>query len=96
MLIGLGTGMRIIGSRYSPDVRRLRDFAARNRLPHRWIDLESDPGTESLVQQLGVAPEDTPLRDLVRQAAAPQSEQRRTGGRDRAAYSAYRRRQAAT
>ena len=41
MLIGLGTGMRIIGSRYSPDVRRLRDFAARNRLPHRWIDLES-------------------------------------------------------
>ncbi len=61
MLIGLGTGMRIIGSRYSPDVRRLRDFAARNRLPHRWIDLESDPGTESLLQQLGVAPEDTPL-----------------------------------
>ena len=61
MLIGLGTGMRIIGSRYSPDVRRLRDFAARNRLPHRWIDLESDPGTESLLQQLGVPPEDTPL-----------------------------------
>jgi len=61
MLIGLGTGMRIIGSRYSPDVRRLRDFAARNRLPHRWIDLESDPGTESLLQQLGVAPEDTPI-----------------------------------
>ena len=61
MLIGLGTGMRIIGSRYSPDVRRLRDFAARNRLPHRWIDLESDPGTESLLRQLGVAPEDTPI-----------------------------------
>ena len=61
MLIGLGTGMRIIGSRYSPDARRLRDFAARNRLPHRWIDLESDPGTESLLQQLGVAPEDTPI-----------------------------------
>ncbi len=61
MLIGLGTGMRIIGSRYSPDVRRLRDFAARNRIPCRWADLEDDPGTESLLQQLGVTPEDTPI-----------------------------------
>jgi thioredoxin reductase (NADPH) len=61
MLIGLGTGMRIIGSRYSPDVRRLRDFAARNRIPCRWTDLEDDPGTESLLQQLDVAPEDTPI-----------------------------------
>ena len=61
MLIGLGAGMRIIGSRYSPDVRRLRDFAARNRIPCRWADLEDDPGAESLLQQLGVAPEDTPI-----------------------------------
>ncbi|HEY3904512.1 MAG TPA: FAD-dependent oxidoreductase [Streptosporangiaceae bacterium] len=61
MLMGLGTGMRIIGSRYSPDVRRLRDFAARNRIPCRWADLEDDSGTESLLQQLGVAPEDTPI-----------------------------------
>ncbi len=61
ILIGLGTGMRIIGSRYSPDVRRLRDFAARNRLPYRFIDLEDDPGTESLLQQLGVPPQDTPI-----------------------------------
>jgi hypothetical protein len=34
MLIGLGSGLRIIGSRHSPASRRLRDFAARNRLPH--------------------------------------------------------------
>jgi hypothetical protein len=24
----------------------LRDFAIRNRLPHHWLDLESDPGAE--------------------------------------------------
>ena len=35
-----GAGFRIIGSCLSPDTRRLREFAARNRLPHRWIDLE--------------------------------------------------------
>jgi thioredoxin reductase (NADPH) len=61
ILIGLGTGFRIIGSRYSPDTRRLREFAARNRLPHRWIDLEQDAGAERLLETLGVPPEDTPV-----------------------------------
>jgi thioredoxin reductase (NADPH) len=61
MLIDLGVGLRIVGSRYSPDTRRLRDFAARNRLPHRWIHLEEDPSAEALLQALGVAPEETPI-----------------------------------
>jgi thioredoxin reductase (NADPH) len=61
ILIGLGVGLRIIGSKYSPDTRRLRDFAARNRLPYRWLDLEADPSAEALITQLGVAPEDTPI-----------------------------------
>lgn len=61
MLIGLGAGFRIVGSRYSPDTRRLREFAARNRLPHRWIDLEEDEAAESLLRNLGVAPEETPV-----------------------------------
>jgi thioredoxin reductase (NADPH) len=61
ILIGLGTGMRIIGSRYDADTRRLREFAARNRLPHRWIDLEQDPSAETLLRQLGVSAEDTPV-----------------------------------
>ena len=51
ILIGLGVGLRIVGSRYSPDARRLRDFAARNRLPSRWLDLETDPGVEALLSQ---------------------------------------------
>jgi thioredoxin reductase (NADPH) len=61
ILIGLGAGLRIIGSRYSPDTRRVRDFAARNRLPARWLDLETDPGAEELLAQLGVSPQDTPI-----------------------------------
>jgi thioredoxin reductase (NADPH) len=61
LLIGLGVGLRIIGSRFSPNTRRLREFAARNRLPHRWIDLERDPGAESLLRQLGVTPDETPV-----------------------------------
>ncbi|MEY2476880.1 MAG: thioredoxin reductase [Actinomycetota bacterium] len=61
LLIELGTGLRIVGSRFSPDTRRLREFAARNRLPHRWIDLEEDTGAEALLRSLGVAPEETPV-----------------------------------
>ena len=61
LLIDLGTGLRIIGSRYSPDARRLREFAARNRLPHVWSDLEGDPTAEALLAQLGIAPEETPI-----------------------------------
>ena len=61
LLIGLGVGVRIVGSRYSADARRLRDFAARNRIPYRWLDLEADPGAEQLLTQLGVAPQDTPI-----------------------------------
>jgi thioredoxin reductase (NADPH) len=61
LLIGFGAGFRINGSRYSPDTRRLREFAARNRLPHRWTDLEGDPSAEELLKQLGVAPDETPV-----------------------------------
>ena len=61
VLIGLGVGMRIVGSRYSPDTRRLRDFAMRNRLPHHWIDLESDPSAEALLRRLGLEPDESPV-----------------------------------
>jgi thioredoxin reductase (NADPH) len=74
LLVGLGVGIRIVGSRYSPDARRLRDFAARNRLPAQWLDLEDDPGAEALLSELGVTPEETPIvilygRQLLRNPA---------------------------
>jgi thioredoxin reductase (NADPH) len=61
ILIGLGTGFRIVGSRFSPDTHRLREFAARNRLPHRWIDLEEDQSAEALLRELGVTAAETPV-----------------------------------
>jgi thioredoxin reductase (NADPH) len=60
-LIGLRGGLRIIGSKYSPDTRRLCQFAARNRIPHSWIDVEDDPAAEALLQQLAIRPEDMPV-----------------------------------
>jgi thioredoxin reductase (NADPH) len=61
LLIELGTGFQIIGSRFLPDTRRLRELAARNRLPHRFIDLEQDKAAEALLRRLGVRPEETPV-----------------------------------
>lgn len=54
-------GLRIVGSRYSRDTLRLRELAARNRVPHRWIDLERDEAAEQLLAHFGVSPSDTPL-----------------------------------
>ncbi|HEV7975375.1 FAD-dependent oxidoreductase [Amycolatopsis sp.] len=61
LLIGLGNGFRIIGSCYSPDTKRLLEFAARNRLPHRLVDLEKDRQAETLLRRFGVTTEDTPV-----------------------------------
>jgi thioredoxin reductase (NADPH) len=61
ILIEVGVGFRILGSCYSQDTRRLREFAARNRLPHRFIDLDKDENAESLLRQLGVTAEETPV-----------------------------------
>ena len=59
--LSLGAGFGIIGSRFSADTRRLREFAARNRLPHHWIDLETDAEADQLLRQLGVSRDQTPV-----------------------------------
>ncbi|MFB4420177.1 FAD-dependent oxidoreductase [Streptomyces sp. QL37] len=61
LLIGLGAGFRILGSCYSRDTLRLREFAARNRLPHRWLDLERDKEAEALLRRFSIRPEETPV-----------------------------------
>src|SRR4028119_2054078 len=56
-----GLGLRIVGSRHSSDATRLRGFAARNRLPHVWIELEEDPGVEALLEGFGTDASETPV-----------------------------------
>ena len=54
-------GVKIIGSRFSPEAHRLRDFATRNAIPFRWMDLETDREAETLLRQLGVPASSTPI-----------------------------------
>ena len=54
-------GLRVIGSRYSQDTFRVRDFLAKNRVPFTWLDLEADPQVKQLLEQFGVTEADTPV-----------------------------------
>lgn len=58
---GTYTGLRVIGSRYSRDTFRIRDFLAKNRMPFTWLDLEGDPQVDKLLRQFGLAATDTPV-----------------------------------
>ena len=55
------TGVRVIGSRYSPDTFRVRDFLAKNRVLFTWVDVETDPQVGELFKRFGVTEADTPV-----------------------------------
>ncbi|MGB3683369.1 MAG: FAD-dependent oxidoreductase [Rubrobacteraceae bacterium] len=61
VLMNVGTGLRIVGSHYSRDALRLREFAVRNRLPHAWLDLEEDNGADAVLEEFGVVRSETPV-----------------------------------
>ncbi len=61
LLIEAGAGVKLVGSRYSVDTRRLREFLQRNRVPYMWMDLEADPEADSLLRSLGVEAGETPV-----------------------------------
>ena len=54
-------GLEIVGSRSSPDARRLQEFAARNHLSHVWVDLDSDPAADAVLASHGLGPGDAPV-----------------------------------
>jgi thioredoxin reductase (NADPH) len=54
-------GLRVIGSRYSTDTFRVRDFLAKNRVLFTWVDVETDPRVDLLLKQFGVTEADTPV-----------------------------------
>ncbi|HEX6324281.1 MAG TPA: FAD-dependent oxidoreductase [Vicinamibacterales bacterium] len=43
-------GVRVAGSRWSPQSFATRDFLSRNQIPYQWIDIDTDAPTRELVQ----------------------------------------------
>ncbi len=61
LLSGAAVAIRLVGSRFSPESLRLREFLARNRIPHEWIDAERDAAVERLFRESNIAPADLPV-----------------------------------
>jgi thioredoxin reductase (NADPH) len=61
LMIGDRLGLKIIGSRYSSDARRLLEFTARSRVPRAWIDVERDAAAEELLREFAMTPAETPV-----------------------------------
>jgi thioredoxin reductase (NADPH) len=54
-------GVRVIGSRWTRDTFRIRDFLAGHHIPFTWLDLEREPGVDQLLYNLGIRPQETPI-----------------------------------
>ena len=54
-------GVKIVGSRFSPQAHRLRDFATRNAIPFTWLDVEQDERAEALLCEFGIPAAETPV-----------------------------------
>jgi thioredoxin reductase (NADPH) len=76
-LRGTGAGVRIVGSRYSPETHRLREFAVRNRVAHVWIELERHPEADAWLMGLGIQLQETPVVFARRRRGARQPRERR-------------------
>jgi thioredoxin reductase (NADPH) len=61
LLLRLGTGPKVVGSRYNKATRDILDLLARNRCAVTWIDVESDPRAETLLRNFGFTAADIPV-----------------------------------
>ena len=53
--------LQIIGSSFTPASMALREYAARNRLPHQWIDVDVDGDVAALLECRAVTAADLPI-----------------------------------
>jgi thioredoxin reductase (NADPH) len=60
LLTGAADSIRLVGSRFSPDTLRIREFLTRSRIPHEWLDPDRDGAVEDLLRTFAVAPGDLP------------------------------------
>ncbi len=61
LLTGAASTIRVIGSRFSPEIGRIREFLARSRFPHEWLDPDRDPAVDGLLRELRIAPSELPV-----------------------------------
>jgi len=61
LLSGASASIRVIGSRFSPESLRVREFLARIRIPHEWLDPDHDADVETVLREFGIDPAELPV-----------------------------------
>src|SRR4029077_59878 len=51
LLSGAASSIRVVGSRFSPESVHIREFLARSRIPHEWLDPDRDAGVEVVLRE---------------------------------------------
>ena len=55
------TGLKVVGSKFSRDTFRIKDFLSRNKIPFTWIDLEKDTSIYKLLKQFEIGIDEMPV-----------------------------------
>ncbi|EFH84879.1 FAD-dependent oxidoreductase [Ktedonobacter racemifer] len=61
LLSGASGAIRVVSSRFSPESLRIREFLARNRIPHEWLDPDRDAAVDRLLREFSVTPGELPV-----------------------------------
>src|SRR6266704_445225 len=61
LLSSASAAIRVVGSQFSPESLRIREFLARNRIPHEWLDPERDSTVERLLREFAITPGELPV-----------------------------------
>ena len=61
LMTGAATSLRVIGSRFSPESLRIREYLARSRIPHEWLDPDRDAVVEDIVREFDIQAADLPV-----------------------------------
>jgi len=53
-------GLRLVGHQWSPRSHEIKNFLAGNLIPYRWLDVERNPDTQSLLDAAGIGANELP------------------------------------
>jgi thioredoxin reductase (NADPH) len=61
LLQSAASSLRLVGSRFSPETRRVREYLVRSRIPHEWLDPDVDQEIEAVLKTAGIGPAELPV-----------------------------------
>jgi thioredoxin reductase (NADPH) len=61
LMTGAAPAIRVIGSQFSQDSLRVREFLARTRVPHEWLDPDRDSQVDDLLREFQISANELPV-----------------------------------